>query len=255
MLKRAATLLALLLAAAAPAPIDPEAFAWRTATGATLPLSTPLRDEAGHPFALSQAFGAKPVILDLGYFHCPSLCGVVRSDVFGALERSGLRPDQYTFLAVTIDPSETPQDAAAARAADRQQSPFLAQADAHYLTGPPTSLAAIQQAVGFRARYDAAYKQFLHPAGIVVLTSGGVVSAYLLGVGYAPTDLRAAVIRASTGGIAQAAVPVLLLCFHYDAATGQYTLAIEKVLRLAGAITVLGIGALVFVLHRRSRRA
>ena len=87
-----------------------------------------------------------------------------------------------------------------------------------------------------------------------MLTDGGVISTYLLGVGYTPTDLRAAVIRAKTGGIAQAAAPVLLLCFHFDAATGQYTLAIEKVLCLAGAITVLGIAGLVFVLHRRSRR-
>jgi protein SCO1 len=44
-------------------------------------------------------------------------------------------------------------------------------------------------------------------------------------------------------------VPVLLLCFHYDATTGRYTLSILKLLKLAAAltlITVAGLGAFLF---------
>jgi protein SCO1/2 len=44
---------------------------------------------------------------------------------------------------------------------------------------------------------------------------------------------------------------VLLLCFHFDATTGRYTLAIEKVLRLMGLLTVATLGGLMILLHRR----
>lgn len=241
-------LASLLCCGFAPAsPRDAAEFAWRTAPGARLPLNTVLRDEAGHAVSLFQVFHGRPVILDLGYYHCPSLCGVVRADLFNALASSGLVGGRdYTLLAVSIDPAETANDAAEAKARDVALMPDAA--DWHYLTG---AAAPIEAAVGFHARYDARLRQFLHPAGLVVLTADGVVSGYLLGVGYSGGDLRAAVVRARDGGIAQAVLPVLLLCFHYDATTGRYTLAIEKVLRLMGLLTVATVGGLMLMLHRR----
>ena len=76
----------------------------------------------------------------------------------------------------------------------------------------------------------------------------------MLGVGYHAGDVRTAVTLASTGGIAKAAVPLLLLCFHFDAATGRYTLAVMKVLRLAGYVTVLTIGTVLLLAFYRERR-
>ena len=118
----------------------------------------------------------------------------------------------------------------------------------HYLTGPAD---AVTGAVGFHDRYDPAFRQFLHPTGLVLLTPSGLVSGYLQGVGYSGGELRAAVLRAGGGSIAQAALPILLLCFHFDSTTGRYTLAIEKVLRLMAAFTVLTLGGLLFALHRK----
>ncbi len=86
------------------------------------------------------------------------------------------------------------------------------------------------------------------------MTPEGHVSGYVLGVGYHPGDVRTAVTLASTGGIAKAAVPLLLLCFHFDAATGRYTLAVMKVLRLAGYVTVLTIGTVLLLAFLRERR-
>jgi protein SCO1/2 len=113
----------------------------------------------------------------------------------------------------------------------------------------------VGKAVGYYSRYDTALKQFIHPAGIVVLTPRGVVSGYVLGIGYQPGDLRAAVIRASSGGVEQAVQPVLLLCFHFDPTTGRYSLAIMKLLRLTGLLTVLTVLGVLLVLRRRERQA
>ncbi len=234
---------------------DPSEYAWRTHTGTRLDGSTMLADETGRQVRLSNYLHGLPVILDLGYFHCPTLCGVVRADLLHALPASGLAPGQAVVLSISIDPAETPADAARAQAQDRAREPAAPHADWHYLTGNAAAIGKLEQTVGFRDAYDPALRQFLHPTGLVMLTPSGVVSGYVLGVGYTGGDLRAAVLRASVGGLQRALLPVLLLCFHFDSTTGRYTLAIMKLLRLMGLFTVLTIGALLWFLHRRPARS
>jgi protein SCO1/2 len=66
--------------------------------------------------------------------------------------------------------------------------------------------------------------------------------------------VRVAVTRAGQGSIARAALPVLLLCFHYDPSTGHYTLAITKILQLACLLTMLTLGGTIALALRRERR-
>ena len=72
-----------------------------------------------------------------------------------------------------------------------------------------------ETAVGFRDRPDLETKQFVHPAGIVFVTSNGIISSYLLGVGYTPLDVRSAILRASAGKIARSGIarPASVLSF------------------------------------------
>ncbi len=251
---RHASLLAacLLLSPMAHAVEDPADYAWVMRRGAQVPIDTVLHDEAGHDLTVATAAAGQPVILDIGYFHCPALCGIVRADLLAALNTSGLVAGRdYSLISLSIDPAESPKDAETAKAADLAQSPAANAAGWHYLTGPADAVSAVTGPVGFRDRYDPEFKQFLHPTGLVVLTRTGLVSGYLQGVGYSGGELRAAVLRAGGGGIAQAALPILLLCFHFDSTTGRYTLAIEKILRLMAGLTVLTLGGLLFALHRR----
>ena len=196
------------------------------------------------------------MILALGYFHCPTLCSVVRDDLLEALSHTHLTPHaDYDLVVLSIDPQETPADAATALADDASRYPTPgADQGWHFLVGDTAAVEAIEAAVGFKSRYDLHLKQFLHPAGLVVLTSEARVSSYVLGVGYHAGDVRSAVTLASSGGIAKAALPLLLLCFHFDAATGRYTLAIMKVLRLAALLTVMTIGGVLLLAFRRERR-
>jgi len=235
---------------------DPARFAYQQRPGSQVPLDAVLRDETGQVVSLGALIGGRPAILALGYFHCPNLCGVLRTDMTDALAGSGLHASaDYTLIVLSIDPDETASDAAAAHRQDAARMPAPAEAAAwHYLTGSADVLHAVEQAVGFRARFDPALQQFLHPAGLVILTARGVVSSYLLGVGYRPGDLHAAVTRAGESGIAKAALPVLLLCFHYDPATGRYTLAVTRLVQLACALTVFTVGGTIALALRRERR-
>jgi protein SCO1/2 len=235
------------LAYAANSPFD-----WRQHPGAPLPLDVQVRNEAGQTISLRSLFHGVPVILDLGYFTCPSLCGIVRSSLFDSLGTSGLRPGRdFELVSLSIDAQETPDDAKGAKS--RDLAAWKETSDFHYLTASQATIDAVTSAVGFHADFDQRYRQFIHPTGVVVLTGKGTVSSYLLGIGYPAGDLRAALIRARSGGIARAALPILLLCFHYDAATGRYTLVIMKLLRLMGVLTILTLIGLFVVLNRYRR--
>ena len=233
---------------------DLSALAFKQHPGAVLPFDAPLVDETGKATTLRTAAAGLPLVIVPGYFRCPNLCGTVRDDILNALAQSGMTAGRdYALAAVTIDPAETAATAASVRHEDLAR--FLlpgGAADVHYLTGIAPSLDAIARAEGFPIRYDDKLKQFMHPAGLVFATPSGLVSGYLLGVGYTPDALRAAVERARQG-VSSLAQPILLLCFHFDAATGRYTLAIMKVLRLGAALTVLTLVGMFWLLRRKER--
>lgn len=245
-----------LLGFAARASVDVSGIAFDQRLGALLPMSAPFTDETGRTVTLSQVGGGLPMVIAFGYARCPNLCGVVRDDALSALTRTGLAAGRdYHFVFVSIDPHERAADAARAKAEDMVRYP-AAGADSgwRFLTGYAPSLDEAQRAAGFHDRYDSASIQFLHPAGLVFATSQGVISGYVMGVGYGPGDVRAAIGRAAAGEIGQAASPVLLLCFHFDPFTGRYTLAVTKLLRLGAVLTMFGIIFLVVLAQRRAGR-
>lgn len=235
-------------------------FAFAQSPGSLVPAGAAFAEADGRRITFGDLTGRRPIVLALGYFHCPTLCSVVRDDLLDALSHAGMRAGaDYDLVSISIDPAETPADAAAAEADDAARYPAAADGPVpqprgwHFLTGDAAAVAAVASAVGFKSRYDTHLKQFLHPAGIVVLTPAGRVSGYVLGAGYHAGDLRTAVTVASTGGIARAALPLLLLCFHFDAETGRYSLSVMKLLRAAGVVTVLALGGTLLLAFRRER--
>jgi protein SCO1 len=232
--------------------IDATDLAWRERPGNPVPMTAPFRDADGQSMNLAHVAQGRPLILVPAYYNCASLCGLVRGSLYGAL--AGLpNTSDYALAILSIDPHEAADSARMAQSHDREWLGRLRGLQAHYLTGSADSIAAVTEAVGFRDRWDAATQQFMHPAGIVFVTPRGTVSSYLLGVGYTPTQVRSALQRAQSGLLAQVSAPLLLLCFHFDAATGLYTLEIMKVLRLAGVLTVFTLLGVMALMLRRER--
>jgi len=242
-------------AVAASAP-DFSGIAYEQRPGAQIPIQDIFRDDTGRIVRLDDLFEGKPLVLALGYFRCPNLCSVVRADLFEALRASGMMAGRdYALVALSIDPSETRADAAAAKAEDLQRFPAPGAAQNwHFLTGTFDAVQAVANAVGFHERFDPELKQFAHPVGIVFATPAGLVSSYLLGVGRQVADVRRDVTQAAGGSIAAVASSVLLLCYDYNPATERYTLAIMKLLRLAAAITAAALAGALFLALRREKR-
>jgi protein SCO1/2 len=218
-----------------------------------IPPELTFQDENGKTVRLANYFGKKPTILNLVYYQCPMLCSEVLSGLESALRV--LKFDvgnQFDVLTVSFDPRETPAMATAKKAEflKRYGRPGAEQGW-HFLTGPQSSINALTKATGFQYEYDPTSGQFAHTTAIMVLTPEGRIAQYYYGVEFAPKDLRLGLIQASQNTIGNLVDQVLLYCYHYDPATGKYGAVVMRILRLAGAATILTLGLFMIVMFRK----
>jgi protein SCO1/2 len=184
------------------------------------------------------------------------LCIQSLSSLASTLSVMSETPGQdFEVVSISIDPRETPALALGKKAhyVERSGKPSIG-VGWHFLTGTKQQIRRLTAAAGFRYVFDEASQQYAHPAGVVVATPQGKVSRYLFGIDYGPRDLRLALLDASEGKIGSPLKRILLYCYHYDLASGRYSLAIMRIVRIAGAATVLGIGMLIVVMTRRERK-
>ena len=236
-----------------PGTITPLDVAFDQKLNAQIPLDLAFRDEAGQTVHVGDYLDQKPAILILAYYECRTLCNVVLNGLVESLQKLAFDiGDQFEVITVSIDPGETPDLAAAKKEAYLQAygRPGAA-AGWHFLTGEQTSIKQLAEVVGLRYIYDAETDQYAHPAGIMVLTPQGKLARYFYGIDYPPTDLRLGLVEASENKIGSPVDQLLLLCYHYDPVTGQYSVLITNIVRLAGLATVLLLGGGVFMMFRR----
>lgn len=224
--------------------------------GAQIPLDLPFVDESGQDVTLRQYFG-KPVILALVYYQCPSLCNMVLNGVLRSIKQLDLTAgNDYAVIAVSFDPRETPEMAAAKKQTYiRDYKRQGAEQGWHFLTGPATSSKALADSAGFRYVYDALTNQYAHSSAIMILTPAGRIDRYFYGIDYPARDVRLGLVEASNERIGTPTDQVLLYCFHYDPTTGKYALVVMNVLRLAGLMTVVVLGTFMIVMFRRDFRS
>lgn len=210
----------------APDANDLASLSFQPHPGARLPLTETLVDEKGRAVELGSYFTKSPVILVLEYLHCTSLCGVtLRALVGDTLRRLPLQPGRdYQLVAISIDPRDKPNDAAAAAAKyiallDRGDG----KAGVHFLTGKPAAVHRIAATIGFPYRYDSLLDAYIHPAGFVVAAPDGVISRYVEGFIASSSDLIAAFADAEQDKSQGPLARLLVLCHIQGAPLGRWT--------------------------------
>jgi protein SCO1 len=224
--------------------------------GQKLPLDLVFKDENGRAVRLGEFFGARPVVMALAYYECPMLCTQVLNGMTGALKTLSFTAGKdFDVLVISIDPKD------GFRLAADKKATYVAQygrpesaAGWHFLTGSEASIKPLANAIGFRYAYDADLKQYAHPAAIYVATPRGVVARYFMGIDFAPRDLRLALVEASNNVLGSVVDTVLLLCYHYDPATGKYGAATMLAVRIGFIATVVAVLGFVFVSLKREQR-
>ena len=224
------------------------------ALNAQLPMDLMLRDETGRVVRLGQYFNhGRPVLLNFMYFRCPMLCPMVMDGIATGLTE--LRFDigkEFDVITVSIDPRDTPELAAVKKEQYvKRYGRFGAAGGWHFLTGPESAIKRLTNTVGFQYAYDIKTDQFAHGTAVIAVTAQGRVSRYLYGFEYKARDLRLALVEASAGKIGTATDAILLLCYHYDPATGKYSRTAMNFVRAGGMATVLCLAGFIVIMIRK----
>jgi protein SCO1 len=220
-----------------------------------LPLDITLRDESGRAVRLGDYFGSKPVMLSLVYYSCPQLCNQVLNGLTSSLKTLTAFDigKEFNVVTVSFDARETPELASEKKKTylEWYKRPGAAEGW-HFLTGDQAAIDKLTEAVGFHYNYDPATNQYAHASGIMVATPRGKLARYFYGVEYSASDLRLGLVEASENKIGTPIDNVILYCFHYDPASGKYGLAVVNLIRLGGAVTVVGMIAFLLLLRRKN---
>lgn len=222
--------------------------------GAAIPKELVLRDSAGRDVKLEKYLdGERPVVLVLAYYSCPMLCTLVLNGVVDGLKEVALTAGKdFKVLAVSIDPRDTAEVAAAKRANYVEAYGREVTTDGFdFLTGDEATVRRLADAVGFAYRWDEESKQYAHAAGAFILTPKGTLSQTLYGIAFPEAVLRLALVEAADGAIGSAVDKITLFCFQYDPKTGGYVLAASRLMSATGALMVLAVGVWLAVLWRR----
>jgi protein SCO1 len=206
---------------------------------------------------LAQYFSTKrPVLLNLVYYDCPSLCGFVLKGFLDGLKPLSWTPGrEFEIVTVSINPREKPQLAAKKKAAYLQELGRPgAEQGWHFLTGDEAQIQKLAAQVGFRYKWIEKDQQYSHSAAIFVLTPQGRISRYLYGVLFPERDLKLALLEASDGKIGTLVERFLLFCYRYDPQTRKYSIYLTQLMRLAALLTTLALGGYLALFWRRERK-
>lgn len=224
--------------------------------GETLPLDLELTDHEGRKVRLGDYFGrGRPVVVNLAYYECPMLCGLVMKGLVKSVrELSYLPGREFEVVTVSIDPRETTELARAKRESALEE---LARPGAEsgwsFHTASQAEVDRLAKAVGFRFRWDGKGKQWAHPAAIALASPEGKLTRYLYGIEYPASDLKLAVLESGEGKVGTTAERLLLYCFTYDGASREYVLFARNLMKAGGLMTMLALGTFLLVHWRRER--
>jgi protein SCO1/2 len=235
--------------------------------GSELPLDERFVDHNGIDVRLGDYFtGDRAVVLIFGYHTCPMLCSLVQNATVQALRGVDLAVGRdYEVVVISIDPEDTRHTATKRRdivlaTYNAGRPPSKAAAEVrdqgfHYLTGKEDAIRRTADAAGFHYHYDVAWKQYAHPAAIMLVTPQGRIARYLYGMEFNPKDMQYGLLEAQAGRNVSTLERVLLYCIHYDPGSGKYVVVVTRVMQVGGALILLVMCALLGGLLVRERRA
>lgn len=220
--------------------------------GTRIPLDIPLVDSTGDKVKLGDWFNqGRPVLVMFVYHRCPLACPQLMeryARAFRELDTLTIGRD-YNVLVISIDPTDKPETAAAAKTAwltnyGREPQKTVSKGWA-FLTSPDAAVTRkIADSLGFPYRFSATSNDYSHPSATFLLAADGMVCRYLYGLETPAKTLRLAIVESGEGKIGTTVDRIMLWCFHYDPKSGAYTFTAWRIMQVGGflsALTVAGI--------------
>jgi protein SCO1 len=211
-------------------------------------------DETGQTVALKDYFGkGRPIVLNLVYYSCPMLCGMVLQGVVRSLKQVPYTPGQdIEVVTISFDPKETSVLAAAKKNTIMADYARPGSDNGwHVLVDKDGNAKKLADQIGFKYKWDDETKQFAHPSVTMILTPEGKVSRYLGGIDYAQRDMRLALTEASQGKIGTISDRFMLYCYKYDPSSRSYVMAATNTMKAGGVLIMLLLGGSLIYFWRR----
>lgn len=214
-------------------------------------------DDQGRPVKVGSYFRGRPVVLAMGYYRCPMLCGIGINATARTLEEfppeSASRDFEFVF--VSVDPSENYLAAAEKKRDYLRRLGWAPAAERwHFLTGGEAEAARLADQIGFRYRYDPEAKQYIHPSGLVILSPEGKITSYLLGIDYPAAEFERALGKARRGEPGIAGRIISIVCFSQSPVPGTVGYYVLIALRCGAVLTLGGLVLLIRLKHRHPDR-
>ncbi len=235
-------------------PVDLKDVGLDEKLAAQIDLNLTFTDETGNTVALKDYFSkGRPVILNLVYYSCPMLCGMVLQGVVRSLKQVPYTPGkEIEVVTISFDPREGSTLALAKKNSVMQEyNRPGADAGWHVLVDKDGNAKKLADQIGFRFKWNEEEKQFAHPSVTMVLTPEGKISRYLNGIDYPQRDMRLALAEASQGKIGTISDRFMLYCYKYDPSSRSYVMAATNAMKIGGVLIMLFLGGALFLVWRR----
>ena len=237
-------------------PADVEGVGVDEKLGEQIPFDLKFANSEGDSVSIGELIeSGKPVLLNPLYYECPVLCGLVLDAVFKVVNELVWSPgEDYTIISFSIDPEETPEQAASSKEKYlRDLNRPGAEDGWHFLTGNEESIKALTDAVGFNYKYNERTGEYVHLASIMMISPSGIITRYLYGASFREFDLRNALNEAAEGTIGSTMDQILFYCFTYDPASQSYVPVAMNIMKLGGLATVVILGIFLGVYWKREK--
>lgn len=225
--------------------------------GEHIDLNMIVTNEKGEKLPLSTYFSShKPVIISLVYFSCPGLCNFHLNGLTETLKSVDWSPSkQFEIIAFSFDSKET------ADVAIKKKVNYLklyGRADTengwHFITADEATVKKITDSVGFKYKWNEQAKEWSHASAAIVISPEGKISRYLHGIQFEPRDVKLALNEAAEGKVGSIVDSAMLYCFNYDSHQSKYGLQVFKLMKLAGAVTVIVLALWLIAVMLRAKR-
>ena len=227
--------------------------------GETVSPETEFVDASGETVRVGDLLnGGKPIAVAFVYHSCPMLCSLTLDGFAEAIREAELETgEDYTALALSFDPRDTPAQASGAKAKYAEMAGLDAAAARgfHFWTGTEESIETFTEEVGFEYAWDAKTEEYAHHAILAFLSPEGTVTRYLYGIYHEPRDYRLAIIEAGEGTVGSTMDRLILMCYQFDPDEQSFSLAILGWMKWGGGLLTLAfVGFLGYFWRREVQR-
>jgi len=217
----------------------------------TIPADLVFTNEMGEQVKLLEIID-KPTIISLVYFNCPGICSPLLDGVAEVISKSDLVIGKdYQVLTVSFNPSDNYELAV------KKKNNYVHQINREidetgwkWFAGDSINIERLTKTLGFK--YIKQGNDYIHAAGIMVVSPKGKITRYLYGTYFLPFDLKMAIAEASRGQSGPSINKILNFCFSYDPDGRKYVFNITRI--AASVIMLSALSLLVYLYLTRKKK-